>query len=171
MMDMPRPELPEVLKQKVEQLHEQHQGYSANSFQEALSTVVSLAEGSDSTTTPREKLPFEYDVEDQGSFIILHLKPGPETEWTKQGLEVGKATIKFDRIHESLKKIEGVRNAHSTSGETIDAIIPEDPGQSFDVIVDEIFSVVRDLIQTETNTIHQIERRAELYASPSEQND
>lgn len=166
---MPRPELPEVLKENVEQLHEQHRGYSANSFQEALSTVVSLAEESNRTSTPREKLPFQYDVEDRGSFVVLHLKPGPETEWTKDGLQVGKATIKFDRIHESLKKIEGVRNAHSTSGETIDVIIPEQPGQSFDVIVDEIFSVVRDLIQTETNTIHQIERRAELYTSPREQ--
>ncbi len=165
-MDMPRPEIPGVMKQKVEQLHERHRGYSANSFQEALSTVLDLAEESIRTTKPQKKLPFQYRVEDRGSFSILHLIPEPATEWTKQGLEIGKVTIEFDCIHSALQEIRGVRNAHSTSGEAIDVVFEDDPGRTYNEIVDEVFAVLGELIQSEEDVIREIENQADQYASP-----
>jgi len=41
---MPRPQIPEQLINKVEQLHKMHEGYPAGGFQEALKTVTNMAE-------------------------------------------------------------------------------------------------------------------------------
>lgn len=65
---MPRPEIPQSQKEAVEMIHEEYTEFESNSFQEALSTVISLAESALARhhTEHRDGFRIEIDEDRQG---------------------------------------------------------------------------------------------------------
>jgi len=172
-MDMARPEIPDVEKERIEAIYERHRGYTPKSFQEALSTVADLAERAVDDREIESELPFKYNVEDIGSRIVIHLSPESESgiERTKSGLSTQKAVIDTDKIYEALQEIEGVVNAHGTRDSIVNVVVEKDAERSFDKVVDDVFSVLASIIQREEDMVEQVKQRADQYASQRDSTD
>lgn len=169
---MPRPDVPEVMKTRVEDLHEQHRGYDANTFQEALSTVLDLAEQAAREGAVDKKLPFQFDVKDTSEATILNFVPDPdsEIERTNKGLETEKAVIPDKRLYSELQEIDGV-SAVNDVNDTMNVVFDQHSDRPVDEVVDDIFAVLAGVIYRGENRITQIEQRASQYASRTDLND
>jgi hypothetical protein len=75
---MARPQIPDIQQEHVKHLHEQYRNYSANSFQEALATVLALA-----TKTQENMVPSYPGVDQPIEDALAEILPGPLKTATK----------------------------------------------------------------------------------------
>jgi Mg2+ and Co2+ transporter CorA len=169
-MDMARPELPDIEKDRIENIYKIHRGYPPKSFQEALSTVADLAERVTKETVLDEKLPLRYEVRDHSSATRVHIttEPDSEIQYSYGSLKTPDATVQLESVYATLEEIQGVKKATDRGGDPIDVYVEKDPDRSFDKIVDDIFGAIARIIQQEEDRIEQIEERADQYASEKE---
>lgn len=153
------------MKDQVEELHQRHSNYSANSFQEALRTVLDLAEQSLENEGFDRKLLFEYEVEDSMNRTKIYFEPRSDSqiEYSDGKLQTPKAEINPETISERLKQIDGVWNSHSYD-DNFDVILEEGPDRSFETIVDEVFEMVVESINQEEGEVVEIENAVDKYA-------
>jgi len=118
---MPRPDIPKSYKETVETIHKQKTEFEANSFQEALSTVISLAEENLARHNTKHRDGFKIEIDGNRSQITL--EPNRESKlkfecFTKGDppntaiLDTGVAWIGQDSIEEAIEDVQEVKSCY-----------------------------------------------------------
>ncbi|WP_435066085.1 hypothetical protein [Halobaculum sp. EA56] len=154
---MARPKIPQSQKEAVETIHEERTGFAANSFQEALSTVVNLAKESLDRYHTEQRGSFEIEI--NGSRSRITFKPTEasklEFEHFAKGdppqtaiLDTGIAWIGQDTLEEEIEDIQDVETCYIAV--TTGTIVVEyaDGGEQPEIIAEKILYVLTNLIDS-----------------------
>lgn len=164
---MPRPDIPQPQKEAVERIHEEKAEFDANSFQEALSTVISLAEESLTQRHTKHRDGFKIEIDEDRSRITLEVstESSLEFEYFAKGdpphtaiLDTGVAWIGRDPIEETIEDVQEVGKCYLglTTGEIV--VEYTDSGEQPEIIVEKILYVLTDLINSHEQLVIESEK-------------
>lgn len=167
MSTMPRPDIPQPQKEAVERIHKEKTEFEANSFQEALSTVISLAEEGLARHHTEYRDGFRIEIDEDRSRITL--EPSTESklefEYFAKGdpphtaiLDTGVAWIGQDSIVETIEGVQEVGKCYLglTTGEIV--VEYTDGGEQSEIIVEKILYALSDLINSHEQLVIESER-------------
>ncbi len=164
---MPRPHIPQSQKETVEKIHREKTEFEANSFQEALSTIIRLAEESPTRHRTELRDGFRIEIDEERSQITLEPSKDsrPEFEYFSKGdpphttiLDTGVVWIGQDPIEETIENIPEVRKCYLklTTGEIV--VEYTDSGEESEIIVEKILHVLTDLIDSHEQLVMESKR-------------
>jgi hypothetical protein len=164
---MPRPEIPHSQKERVETIHQEKTEFEANSFQEALSTVINLAEESLAQHRTQHSEGFEIEIDENRSRISLEPEEQSslEFEYFAKGdpphttiLDTGVAWIGRNPIEEAIEVVPEVENC--SIGLTTGSIGVEytDSGEQPEIIVEKLLYELRNLVDSHEELVLKSEK-------------
>jgi hypothetical protein len=174
-----RPQIDEALEAAIKRLHKRQRGYPATNFQEALGTVVQLAQDcldSSPGGAYTDDTPFEYEIShiDDKADVEIYAKSDGPIEMTDSVLTTDApyvvtptAKIRTGSLLTDIEELDGVITANARDDHIILRLSLDDE-MEIESLVDRVFSALFDGIHEQETAVDRCERAIMKYATPRE---
>lgn len=170
-----RPEIPESLEQRIENIYEEA-GYASGTelVRDAVRRWVDELEQKYPKQETEEYPDLEYTVSSNTKLVRLKLAPTENSELrigdsggqhqSKPTLYSEDAMIKNSTVKSALEDISGVQNGGLTHTGEVKVEIPHESERDINMIVDDVFQTIYNLIQRKESPVEQVKQATSRYA-------